>query len=316
MLDYTIFYRTKLPVDRPWTAEHWDLFISAYNESDRVRGVYTLAPATVKHWIVHQEYGFAPSMLPAGDVYTAVGSDEAEFLEGYFKWAGVDLRGKHICVDLTGWMRPHLMLLLQYFMLRGVKRFDALYAEPEQYAKQEDTSFAGAPEIVRPVLGFEGINDPDTSRDLLIIGSGYDDELIARAAEHKRSARKVQMFGFPPLRPEMYQENVFRARRAAEAVGEYGTSRAGRVVAPANDPFVVASVLQETVERERLHSGITNLYLCPLATKPQALGFALYYLYECRGTAASIVFPFAKSYSEKTSIGLSNVTKYSVELPT
>src|SRR5580658_4376694 len=42
-------------------------------------------------------------------------------------------------------------------------------------------------------------------------------------------------------------------------------------------------------------------YLSPLATKPQVLGFALYYLTECRNTAASLIFPFCQAYDQETS---------------
>jgi len=77
----------------------------------------------------------------------------------------------------------------------------------------------------------------------------------------------------------------------------------------------VAGVLQDTVREEETRHEVTNLYLCPLATKPQALGFALYYVFERRGTATSVIFPFAESYSRETTTGLSRVWKYTVELP-
>src|SRR5207253_621115 len=84
---------------------------------------------------------------------------------------------------------------------------------------------------------------------------------------------------------------------------------------PANDPFVTANVLRRIVDDcERNGHMITNLYLSPLATKPQALGFALFYLTEMRGKATSIIFPFCRTYSKETSLGLSRVWKYVVEL--
>jgi hypothetical protein len=52
----------------------------------------------------------------------------------------------------------------------------------------------------------------------------------------------------------------------------------------------------------------------PLATKAQALGFAYYYLCECVGTAASVIFPYAEFYSRETSVGLSRVWLYEFEL--
>jgi hypothetical protein len=123
------------------------------------------------------------------------------------------------------------------------------------------------------------------------------------------------MFGLPSLRPDMFQENVLKAQRAEAAIGPRGSRGRRDYFAPANDPFVVASVLQEIVRKENERGVITNLYLCPVATKPQALGFALYYLSERVGTPTSIIFPFARSYTRETSAGISRVWRYSVELP-
>jgi hypothetical protein len=39
MIDYTIYFRENLPLDSEWGAEY-DIFISAYNASDRVIDVY------------------------------------------------------------------------------------------------------------------------------------------------------------------------------------------------------------------------------------------------------------------------------------
>jgi len=315
MIDYTICYKARLPIDQQW-ADSWDVFVSAFNSSERVKRVYEKVAATTKHWLVHHEYGYDATEYPQGEVFAPPPGDEAEFLAAYFDRVGPQLGGARICVDTTGFMRPHLMLLLRYLDQHHVKRFDALYSEPDHYVKQEKTEFAGLPVInVRPVLGYEGTHSTDTSNDVLVIGAGYDNALISHAAENKKSARKVQLFGLPSLRPDMYQENILRARQAAESTGSGGLSDVDHHFAPANDPFVVASVLQSIVQMEAQRRPITNLYLCPLATKPQALGFALYYLAERQSSATSMIFPFATSYSRETTSGLSRVWRYTVELP-
>jgi hypothetical protein len=315
MDDYTISYKTKLSPSGPWS-EKWDLFVSAYNDSDRVKKVFDLADAPEKHWLIHPEYAYAPNAYPtSGKVFAPGPGDEAEFLHFYFSQVGSSLAGAKICVDCTGMMRPHLMLLLSFMVAHGVNRFDVLYSEPGQYAKAEKTSFSGAPKEVRSVLGFEGVHTTDTSKDLLIIGSGYDHQLIRGVAEYKKSARKVQLLGLPSLRPDMYQENVLRAHNAEEALGQGGVSGQRDFFAPANDPFVVASVLQGIVKAAKTKAQLTNLYLCPTATKPQALGFALFYVTECQGKAVSMIFPFANSYNPETTKGLSRVWKYTLELP-
>jgi hypothetical protein len=117
------------------------------------------------------------------------------------------------------------------------------------------------------------------------------------------------------LRADMYQENVLRAFKASDAIGTNKTFDIDRFFAPANDPFITAATLSEIVKLRERHGPITNLYLSPLATKPQALGFALYYLAECVGKNASILFPISTRYERETSTGLSRVWKYTVQYP-
>lgn len=314
MIDYTILYRSTLSATGNWSAaETWDLFISAFNESERVRSVFEWAHATAKYWIIHPEYGLPAEKIPNGALQPP-NSDEAEFIAAVLDAYQGNLATASVCLDITGMMRPHVMLFALMLFARGVKKFDALYSEPVRYQKQEHTQFSILPIVnVRPVLGFEGTHTTDTGNDLLVIGSGYDDALIARVAEHKRSARKLQIFGLPSLRPDMYQQNVLQATKAAEAIGSPGASVLHSRFAPANDPFVTADVLKSIVDSENALNPLSNLYLCPLATKPQALGFALYYLTQLPGTASSIVFPFARGYSSETSKGVSRIWKYTVE---
>ena len=103
--------------------------------------------------------------------------------------------------------------------------------------------------------------------------------------------------------------------KAADAIGTNKTFDIDRFFAPANDPFITAATLSEIVRLRERHGPITNLYLSPLATKPQALGFALYYLAECVGKNASILFPISTRYERETSTGLSRVWKYTVQYP-
>jgi hypothetical protein len=207
------------------------------------------------------------------------------------------------------------MFLMRWLRGVGVKKFDVLYTDPVRYVHEENTEFTQGPVIeVRQVAGYEGQHVPESGyADLLLIGAGYDHELIKRVAEHKASARKIQLFGLPSLMPDMYQESVLRASQAAEAIGsgaEYNL-----LFAPANDPFVTAQIIHDEVERERGRGELSNLYLCPVGTKAQTVGFALYYLTECMGKAVSIVFPFAARYQRETTKGVSRVWRYTLEFP-
>jgi hypothetical protein len=314
---YSILYRKELAVAKPWSFPPWDVFISAFNSSDRVREVYSKVPAKHKFWMIHSEYGYGASELPSGNCYVSTSSSEADYTRGLVdrveQVVGAPIGSLSICIDITGFMRPHLIFLPYYLKTKGVIKYDVLYSEPMYYAKKEQTVFSEGTIVVRQIEGYEGVNSTDQSNDFLIVGAGYDHRLIKAVAENKDKADKVQIYGLPSLRPDMYQENVMRARRAADAIGANKVFDRDSFFAPASDPFVTAEIVSEIVKLRKRSAPISNLYLSPLATKPQALGFALFYLSECAGTAASILFPVSSKYARETSVGLERVWQYTVE---
>ncbi|MGO8731951.1 MAG: hypothetical protein ACLQVM_04050 [Terriglobia bacterium] len=316
MIDYTLLYKGELPVEGDWPAEvRWDIFISAYTAAERVRSVYNRAAAGSKHWLVFPEYSFPKEEYPPA-AFASPSRDEAEYVRSFWDTSIGNVPGKTLGIDITGFIRPYLIFLLRWLAERGVRRFDALYTEPVIYTKREQTHFSDEVVVeVRQIAGFEGTHNPDTSNDYLIIGAGYDHQLIAQVAESKEFSKKIQIFGLPSLRADMYQENVLNAYRAEEAVGRSTADEASSYFAPANDPFATASTLREIVSRASARKPITNLYLSPLATKPQVLGFAIYYLTECRNSPTSLIFPFCEAYNQETTSGVSRIWKYTVELP-
>jgi len=316
MIDYTVLYKCELSVDDDWPPEaRWDIFLSAFTAAERVKRVYEKAPAGSKHWLVFPEYGFAKEEYPTG-AFASLARDEADYVKSFWDKSIGDIAGRTLGIDITGFIRPYLIFLLRWLAERGVRRFDALYTEPVIYEKREQTRFSDETVVeVRQIAGYEGTHNPDTTNDYLIIGAGYDDPLIAQVAENKEFSKKIQIFGLPSLRADMYQENVLRAYRAEEAVGRHTADESSSYFAPANDPFVTASTLREIVSRLEARKPITNLYLSPLATKPQVLGFAIYYLTERQNSATSLIFPFCEAYNQETSTGISRILKYTVELP-
>ena len=219
-----------------------------------------------------------------------------------------------MCVDATGFMRPHLMVLLALAKRAGIAVLDVLYADPVGYVSAENTEFSrGAVTEVRQVRGFEGPHRADSGEnDLLVIGAGYDDQLLARVAESKRAAHKMQLFGLPSLQAHMYQESRLRASRAEEAIGPQSSRDV--LFAPAANPFVTADVLSRVVRKRPLADPFNNLYLAALGTKPQTIGFALFYLTELENSAASVIHPFAESYNREAAYGISGVWHYEIEL--
>ena len=315
--DYSLFSRREFLQENLQSLEY-DLFVSAFNESERVRSVFEGVRADQRHWLLQPEYRYQESEWPVADtVYAPLAPvSEAEFWLDYFDQTHIDsqYRGARVGIDITGMMRPHLVLLPRLLRAAGWDQVDFLYSDPVAYASGDKTQFAqGAIERVAQVEGFEGDHTADAGdNDLLVIGAGYDDELIRRVAESKPAARKIQLFGLPSLQPHMYQESHLRAQGADESVGPGG--HASTIFAPANNPFMTAQVLHDRVNRERDVRGLSNLYLSPLGTKPQVLGFAWYYLLECVDTASSVIFPYAPYYTRETTTGLSRTSVYRMEL--
>src|SRR5439155_27370780 len=131
------------------------------------------------------EYCYKADELPTnGRCFIPTDGDEAAVVQSYFSEACLDLSRVRLCIDITGFMRPHLLVILKYLVLAGGRRFDALYSEPLQYSQKEKTRFSDEVVVeVRQIAGFEGNHSPDTSNDVLVIGAGYDHALIAHAAE-------------------------------------------------------------------------------------------------------------------------------------
>lgn len=316
MMRFDYFYKTRLPIDGSWPLDaQYDVFISAYNLSDRIGVVFDKCQAPLKLWLIFPQYQFNESEYPeSGEVFYSSQMEESEFLNEFFQKYAESLAGKRLCIDITGFMRPHLLFLIKLLQYYGLLKFDAIYSEPVRYQKKDDTNFSAGPvTLVRSIAGFEGEPNNESSNDILLLGIGYDHELLKQVAEHKDFANIVTLWGFPSLRADMYQESVVRASKAPEAAFPTGRGKQ-RYYAPVNDPFSTAERIHEVVQAESLKKPITNLYLSPLSTKAQALGFVLYYLY-AKNNASSIVFPFANGYEQETSIGTAEIWKYSIELP-
>jgi len=317
--DYGLFVRDEIFGSRGWQDPGaYDLFLSAYNLGERTGIIYDRLDATRKIWLIHHEYGLSEGDIPKGEKFGKALSDEStyckELIDGLISGGVLDVKSTRLCIDITGILRPHLMFLVLYLKLRGARSLDLIYAEPKHYALKEKTPFSmGSIYDVRPVHGFEGSPSARGDDDFLVIGMGYDDRLLAAVAETKDKAEKHQVFGLPSLRADMYQESVLRSRRAADELGDPSFSENNRSFAPANDPFGTAAVLSEVVSRRLATSPGASILLCPLGTKAQALGFAIFHMFECDSIGARIIFPFSQGYSPRTGADLARAWLYRLE---
>ncbi|MFN7957245.1 MAG: hypothetical protein U0P46_02800 [Holophagaceae bacterium] len=292
----------------------WDLYLASYNNNDRVRTVFTNIPAKNKVWIVQPEYGYTQAELASiGEYYTLANSKESDWVINTFEHILIKYPyAKKICIDITGLMRPHLLFILLYLKYKGFNEFDMLYTEPIRYQRKDETKFTLADvSEVRQVEGFAGSHDTNMSNDVLIVGVGYDHNLVSRVILEKSSARLVQLHSLPSLSADMYQESILRLDRVSTRAKPLDDQI---FFSSANDPYATMAALASAFKELHTQRPITNLYLSPLATKPQALGFGLYYLLHKPMEACSIIFPFSDSYDKETGKGVGRSWVYPIYL--
>lgn len=312
-MDYSYFKKTRYNhVEDLVGLPEYDCLISAYVNVERVKEPSGKIPCKEKWWVL--EDGVSPDGF-IGDAKTFHITEESD---GGITKELAEKGYSRLCIDITGFVIPQLLILLRFLQIRGFCSFDVIYTEPNQYKEGEETQFTETPTYVKQVLGYSGVHISDMSNDLLIVAAGYDHSRIIEVATEKKSARKVLLFGFPPCSPGMFQENILRAYQAEPAVGmDCFKNMDLNIFAPANDPFSTAQALKDYIDKAlRSKAPFTNLYLSPLSSKPQALGMALCYIWEDGWKKEwSIIYPFCHKYLHDTTSGISKVWRYEVLLP-
>jgi len=322
-IPYEISYKSKFKnSDELEYATYYDLFISAYNNSQRVQEVFSKVKSNEKHWLIFAEYGYTESeiFVEVNDNISVFKFDhgyrEGEVIRNYFDKLNLDFQNLKIGIDITGFIRPHLLFLIKYLNVKGLKQFDCLYSDPVKYKKNEETRFSDQLVEVRQVDGYQGGSNPDNNNDYLFIAAGFDYNRISNVSENKKHAKKIQIFGLPSLQPDMFQQNIVKAYKAEEELSSSGNlflDPSRTIFAPANDPFVTAEEISRYIKKMCKSEKVTNIYLAPLSTKVQTLGIALFYIGECLEQDVSIIFPFCSQYSRETSEGLSKVWLYTID---
>jgi hypothetical protein len=308
-MDISTLLDAKVPFTE-YAGGEWDLFISAYNDSARVQHVFSHVVAKKHCWWIIPEYGYSePEVAHLVEPKILSVGTEAEVVKIGLEQAGFD-PCMRLCIDITGLMRPHILFLMAYLKYVGVREFHFVYTEPKSYSRRSETRFSIGEDVrVGSVSGYMGSHETDTSGDVLVLGIGYDHHLISHVLQAKENARIVQLHSFPSLSADMYHESILRLDRVrpeGQRAGDetYYTS--------ANDPFVVASSLETALSSVHAHRPITNIYLSPLATKPQAVGFGLFYLRKYVGQPASIIYPNCPHYDRETSNGIGRSWVYPI----
>lgn len=314
-MNYSIFYRRSIDVGRiEQEVAEFDIFVSAFNSSDRISNVFGRVPAKRKLWLVHPEYQY--TQIDTVNVQPSVRPttlDEVGQVSELLAELG-DITGRQVCIDITGFMRHVIAFLFAKLAVSGVSKVFVLYSEPVSYNKQEDTIFSTTTSgRVRPVRGMGGANSA-RAKDHLVIGVGYDHKLISEVSNFKDDATIHPLFALPSLSADMYQQSAVKAAESGDVAlrTEWITNRR---FAPANDPFSTAAVVSELVASIDRIGEPANIYLSPLSTKAQTLGFSLYWIFEGRQrSGVSLLLPECETYSRETSSGLRRLWLYEVEL--
>ncbi|HCL0977727.1 TPA: hypothetical protein N1273_005253 [Salmonella enterica] len=316
MIDYSVFYNYSLDLEEvPTQIPNCDIFISAFNLSDRVKKLFNQVEASSKYWLIHPEYNFKSDQLPSHDdaVIVAPNDFHEKIQVSQLLHSIGSLEGKKICIDITGFMRHVLIFLVASLKFRGVNKFIAIYTEPTFYSKAGDTDFGSTTEIVRAVNGISCASNSEY-KDHLIINIGYDHKMVSQVAAYKDGATFHPLFSFPSLSADMYQQSAIRASKSGD-ITQNRDWKIKRKFSPANNPFITAQVLSDLIyEIDKSFDKKNNIYLAPISTKAQTLGFAIYWALEGCNRGVTILLPECINYSTETSIGLKRLWVYEVEL--
>jgi len=322
IIDYDIYYREPLSIEKnSLNSEDFDIFISAFNASDRVKEVFNNVKSNYKYWLIHPEYNFSDAELTdinATKVIKPTKFDEQEQISSLLSELDTsDITTAKVCIDSTGFMRNVLAFLIIALGYVGVKKIHVLYSEPIRYINNENTHFSISSDKVKALAG-TAITPTTNAKDSLIMSIGFDHLLMSQVVNEHESATFYPVYSFPSLSADMFQQSAFRSSNIVPIKNDDLTTR--KFFAPANDPFSTAKKIQEIVSiiHDKDQNLMHNIYLCPLSTKAQLVGYAYYWWKEGQHKTdrgmINIVLPMCTSYKRETSTGLKRVWQYTLEM--
>ncbi|UDM06527.1 hypothetical protein LG409_14240 [Halomonas sp. NyZ770] len=113
-MHYSMYYREEMYVDGLWPT--YDVFISAYNASERVRKIFEKSNSLKKFWLIFPEYEFSEFEYPshANVVIVKEGNEALQVSDFIGKIKLRDFKNKNICIDSTGFLRAQLLFLMAF----------------------------------------------------------------------------------------------------------------------------------------------------------------------------------------------------------
>ena len=300
-MEYENLYREN--IKETISQKSYDIFISAYNTSERIQHVYNQINASKKEYLVFPEYSFDNPPANTKNI------NSTKELKEFFDY--IDIK-KRIIIDITGFIRPYLIFLTKILKEGGFKKVGFIYSEPVKYKKAEDTEFSSGEMETKEVEGFAN-ESGEGDQKMLIIGAGFDKMLFSECINQYSvpTENRRLLIGFPSLSLDMYQQNMLRIHE----IENYSPNNF--IYAPASHPFITAQAIEKTVrefkkEKSIEEGDVISIYLAPLSTKAQVLGFSLYALVNDVDDV-TIFFPYTQKYAQETTEGIARIWKYEID---
>ena len=112
-MNYTYFYKYCYSnIEELRSLSNYDLFISSYVNSERVLGPAEAVPAEKKIWFVTESDNLDLYLAGKEIVLVKANEDNDPILN---KLRELQITGKRVCIDATGFKIPYLMYLILFF---------------------------------------------------------------------------------------------------------------------------------------------------------------------------------------------------------
>ncbi len=138
-MDYTIFYKTSYSNGIIDCGDGYDFFFSSFDGCERTTSIFDTINSDKKTWIKFPHFQLD---FDAIDGYLCTSFKEDECFIDLFSSIDISKSSK-VCVDITGFIRPHLIFFIKYLHRLGLRKIYFLYSEPIHYKHAEDTTLYG-----------------------------------------------------------------------------------------------------------------------------------------------------------------------------
>ncbi|MBI3043992.1 MAG: hypothetical protein HYY78_14325 [Betaproteobacteria bacterium] len=179
-------------------------------------------------------------------------------------------RMSSVVFDMTVFTKRHLLMMLNWLDDFGCwDRLNIVYTEPQDYDATAYLPLSFGIAGFEQIPGFAGT--PDSSRPLhLLIFLGYEGERALATYEQLQPIKTTLVVPHPPFREEWAGRTEEFNKDLITRVGSRSV-----VVADSVDPEKVCASIRGAFGSDDGRSEYAKI-LCPLGTKPQALGAYLY----------------------------------------